>query len=84
MQHLSQRIGRVRIEQHLHPGGDIVGQIDELAAARHRHQDRRGAFRQRVLDDIDRVMDRLDRAAEIDAADDGHPAFERLTKQRRG
>jgi hypothetical protein len=32
---------------------------DELAAAGHRHQDRRGAFRQRMLDNIHRVMNRL-------------------------
>lgn len=31
-------IGRVEVEQDLDPGGDLVGQVYESAAAGHRHQ----------------------------------------------
>jgi len=83
VQDLAERVGRVGIEQYLHLGRHVVGKVNELAAARHLHQDRRRALRMRVLDGIDGVVNRFDRASEIVAADNGQAAFQRSPEQRR-
>ena len=37
VEHFPQRVRRIRVEQHLYFGGDIVRKIDELSAAGDRH-----------------------------------------------
>ena len=57
----------------LHFRGHIVRQVDQSPADRKPEQDRSRALRKGVLDDIDRIMDRLDGAAEVDTANDAIP-----------
>ena len=60
--------------------GDCVG---IGTSARYRHQNRHGAFLQRQFDDVDGIVDGVDRSAEIDAADNGKSATQRLAKESR-
>src|SRR4051812_33893771 len=59
-------------------------QVDQGTPAGDRQEDGRRSFVQGQLDKVDRVAHRLDRATEVDPADQGEATPQRLPEQGRG
>src|SRR5690606_29927616 len=81
-QGLEERLTGVGVVEDGNLGGHLVGEIVELAAGRDRDQQRLGALLDRQLGDADGVVDRVKRAAEVQATDGDQPALEALPEER--
>jgi len=65
---LQQRVLRVPVVDDIDLRCHVVGQVVQLLARAHRHQHQGSPFLNRKLHDADCVVDRVDGAAEVDAA----------------
>ena len=63
-------------------GREIVGEIVQLPSAADRHQDAGGAFLDCRFNDGDRIEDRLERTAQVQAIGDGKAALNALLEER--
>ncbi|EXI68478.1 MAG: hypothetical protein AW08_01260 [Candidatus Accumulibacter adjunctus] len=80
-QRLHQRILRVLVELDVQPGRHLIGQIEQLATAGDWQQQGLRAFLDGDLGQAGGVVDRLDRAAEGDLADNNQASANRLAQK---
>ncbi len=74
---LQQRIRRIRIELNADPCSHVIGELKKLFPRRNRQQHCIGS----LLDDTDGVGERLNRATEIQRADDDQGSFGALPER---
>ena len=88
VQSFPQRIARVQVEDRLNLGRRFVGEINQGTPTGNRHQHRGGPLLDRQFNQVERVVDRLDRAAEVQSTDNRKPPLQRpvekcLTERRK-
>ena len=77
MQGLPESVAGIEIEDRLNLGSGFVGKINEGAAARHWHQHRDGSFLDCQLNKVERIVDNLNRTAEVQPADNREAPLQR-------
>ena len=81
---LSKRLARIAVEQDVDLGGHVVGEIEELLSRDETGiRIDRGSLLHRQLDHIDRVVQRVDRTAQVQPADDDQAAPQAPAQQGR-
>src|SRR5580704_10669373 len=78
---LPKRVGGIEVENDLDLRRDVVGEVHQRATARDGHQHAGSTLLESEFHDVDRVVHRLDRTAEINPTDNGESALERLAEQ---
>lgn len=80
---LEQGVAGVGVELDVDSGGHVVAEVEQLTAAGDGHWQRGGSLFDGDLGDGDGVVDRLNRTAEVDLADNDQAAAGRLLEQCR-
>ena len=80
-QRLQQRIPGIEVIVNGDLRSEVIGEVIELPTAADGHENAGGALLDGRLDDRDRVEDRFDGTAQVEATGDGQPAFDAFLKE---